>query len=253
MRKDALKVFNDPRRAGPAKKNPNYDMILYRNRKPNVELVIDDDGNDEWEFVDDELPTKIGMRPRIAKGYTTVRRQNRTDLKFVSKYLRASTGKRWATVYSDICHSIKKNSKTSWMFFQVLRNDCGNNRFYGFVHDYGLSVDNYTTPYLSGRHYYRYLVRSGNRSIALAEYVVDNGILCGEPKKKQMNKGRLKGWDRRWIAHCMNRRKHKDSMERRMRKSEKKKKDAEADAILRNTYKRYEKTVDINESSEGYK
>jgi hypothetical protein len=138
------------------------------------------------EDFDDYLPTKIGMRaPAVNKGHkggkTTrlSRKELNENLNPLWRFLKKNCGRPWSEVYSEMREVCDARSAIGYHIFQHALDSWGN----GWVHDFGLTRENYHVSYMSGFWGGERTLSHSNK-IGIGDFVVENGILYGPPNSQ---------------------------------------------------------------------
>lgn len=169
MRKDMMKVLCErPRALGWSKLHKGITGVFRRTK-----ISADED-------FDDYLPTKIGMRAgHVNNGYKTVRIERKSlneNLNPLWRFLKKNCGRPWSEVYSEMREVCDARSAIGYHIFQHALDSWGN----GWVHDFGLTRENYNVPYMNGFWGSERTLNISNR-IGFGDFVVENGILYGPP------------------------------------------------------------------------
>lgn len=172
MRKDMMKVLCERRRTKGHLTIKKGVTGVFRRAK----IGADED-------FDDYLPTKIGMRAgHVNNGYKTVRIERKSlneNLNPLWRFLKKNCGRPWSEVYSEMREVCDARSAIGYHIFQHALDSWGN----GWVHDFGLTRENYHVPYMNGCWGSERTLNISNR-IGFGDFVVENGILYGPPNSQ---------------------------------------------------------------------
>lgn len=172
MRSDMMKVLCErPRAKGWSKLHKGVVGVFRRAR---ISTNID------FEDHDDYLPTKIGMRAGgVNKGRKAARLERKSfneNLNPLWRFLHKNCGRPWSEVYSEMREVCDARSAIGYHIFQHALDSWG----FGWVHDRGLTRENYHVPYESGSWDYERALSASNK-VGHGDFVVEDGILYGPP------------------------------------------------------------------------
>lgn len=172
MRSDMMKVLCErPRRGGWTNSRKGIIGVI---RRAKISSNID------FDSFDDYLPTKIGMKAyAINKGRKVLRCERKDlneNLNPLWRFLYKNCGQPWSEVYSEMREMCDARSAIGYHIFQHALDSWG----FGWVHDCGLTRENYHVPYKAGYSGYGRTLNV-NTKIGYGDFVVEDGILYGPP------------------------------------------------------------------------
>lgn len=170
MRSDMMKVLCErPRRGGWSQSRKGVKGVIRRARIPS---------NIDFDSFDDYLPTKIGMKAyAINKGRKVLRSERKElneNLNPLWRFLYKNCGRPWSEVYSEMREMCDARSAIGYHIFQHALDSWG----FGWVHDCGLTRENYHVPYKAGYSGYGQTLSDNNKA-GHGDFVVEDGILYG--------------------------------------------------------------------------